>query len=64
MTFAINAEQQKKIEDWIATHKKVGTGALGGRYTYSFTATSLGTIIEVEDIITDTRLDVTDYEDW
>ena len=40
------------------------SGAIGGDLTYSFTNTSLGTIITVTDKFTDEKLDVTDYDMW
>ncbi len=53
-----------KVEEWSRKHKQVYTGAIGGRYTYSFTPTGLGTIVKIHDPITDETLDVTDYESW
>jgi hypothetical protein len=38
-------------------------GAIGGEYTYKFTPTSLGVIIQVEHFIGE-KIDVTDYELW
>ena len=40
------------------------SGAIGGDLTYSFTNTSLGTIITVTDKFTGEKLDVTDYDMW
>ena len=40
------------------------SGAIGGDLTYSFTNTSLGTIITVTDKFTGEKLDVTDYDIW
>lgn len=39
-------------------------GASGGRYTYSATSTSMGTVLEVKDNITQNKIDLTDYESW
>ncbi len=39
-------------------------GAIGGRYTYSFTPTGIGTIVKVHDAISKETLDLTDYENW
>ena len=39
-------------------------GAIGGDLTYSFTNTSLGTVVKVKDGFTGEELDVTDYDIW
>ena len=39
-------------------------GAIGGDLTYSFTNTSLGTVVTVKDGFTGETLDVTDYDMW
>jgi hypothetical protein len=39
-------------------------GAIGGSLTYSFTNTSLGTVVTVKDGFTGETLDVTDYDMW
>lgn len=40
------------------------TGAIGGEITYSFTPTSLGSIVRVRHVQTGAELDVTDYDSW
>lgn len=45
-------------------HEDVYTGAIGGRYTYSFTPTSLGTVVKVYDAITKETIDLSDYDTW
>jgi hypothetical protein len=62
--FGLDKEQLKKVNDWVAGHAKRYGGAIGGRYTYTFTPTSLGTVSKVIDNITKEELDVTDYEGW
>jgi len=39
-------------------------GAIGGAYMFSFTATSLGSIVKVENTATGDSIDLSDYEDW
>jgi len=39
-------------------------GVSGGGYTYSFTPTSLGTVVKVTNGLTGDVLDITDYDDW
>ena len=40
------------------------TGAIGGLFTYMFTPSSLGVIVQVRNAITLDKIDVTDYENW
>lgn len=61
--FILTPAQLEKIEAWKATHKKVNTGAIGGRYIYQFFPTSLGQIVTVKDDMTGEELDLTNY-DW
>lgn len=63
--FSLDKYEQEKLREWQAGHNKnVYTGAIGGRYTYSFTPTSLGTIVKVHDAVTKTEIDLTEYESW
>lgn len=39
-------------------------GAIGGSLTYSFTPTSLGTVVKVTDGFTNKTIDLSNYEDW
>lgn len=52
------------FDDFITETAKEYTGAIGGQYTYSFTATSLGTILEIKDGITGKIFNATDYASW
>ena len=40
------------------------TGAIGGGLTYSFTPTSLGIVVTVEESLTNEKLDLTDFDSW
>jgi len=64
MTFTVSDEQIKKFEEWRASHKKIYTGAIGGRYTWTFHPTSLGTITIVVDNMTKENIDLTEFEEW
>lgn len=64
MKFELSEEEQEKLAAWRSTHEEVYTGAIGGRYTYSFTPTSLGEVILVTDNVTGEELNLTDYESW
>lgn len=39
-------------------------GAIGGIYTFKFTATGLGVVAKVHCGLTEEELDLTDYENW
>ena len=60
----LSPKQESKLIDWQAKLPQKYTGAVGGRYTYSFTPTSLGVITKVSDAITNEVLDLTEYEGW
>jgi hypothetical protein len=54
------------ITDWLrhcAFHKTANQGAIGGRLTYCFTPTNLGTIIKIKCACGE-ELDLTNYESW
>lgn len=66
-TFVLTAEQHKKYDEWrIEKNKTKGevyVGAIGGAYTFCFTPTGLGDMIEVK-CADGTKLDLTDYDLW
>lgn len=62
--FRLDRDQSEKLDAWMREHEDVYTGAIGGRYTYSFTPTSLGTVVKVYDAITKETIDLSDYDTW
>lgn len=57
--FPISLEEQKKIEDWktdILNKYPTNTGAIGGRFTYQFTKTSIGVIGTIIDGVSQEKL--------
>jgi hypothetical protein len=62
--FSLSAEQFSAVKEWMAGHKKRYSGAIGGRYSYTFTPTGLGVIAKITDNATGEVLDVTDYDGW
>jgi len=65
--FSLDKKEQIKANDWInkqLKEKPKEVGAIGGRFTYSFTPTNLGTIISINDNSTHESLDLTDYSSW
>jgi len=65
MRFSLDKFESEKLKEWFKTKDlSAYSGAIGGRFTYSFTPTSLGTIVKVKDGLDDTTIDLTDYESW
>jgi len=65
MIFVLTKEQQVKLAKWQEKHNlEYGTGCIGGRYTFEFTPTSVGCIEICKDAITNSQIDLTDYENW
>lgn len=66
LKFEINNKELEKLNKWLKTkdiYKYSGTS--GGRFTYSFTPTSIGTVITVSDAMEQKdKIDITDYENW
>ena len=71
MNFKLTTDQEDLIavweveqnKQWAAKHGRVYYGAIGGSLTYSFSPTSIGTIIKVSHV-NGNELDVSDYQDW
>ncbi len=65
--FNLTKEQQEQLAVWEHKHKDACTmkyfGAIGGRYTYSFTPTSLGVVFTVECSCGEKK-DLTEYDSW
>ena len=70
MGFDLPVEKHSVLEKWIKTHKcklkdPSKQGAIGGRFTYQFTPTSMGIITVVKCACgKDLDLDLTDYKSW
>jgi hypothetical protein len=66
MQFEITEKEYKKISKWQKKllRDKAPTGAIGGRFQYTFTPNSIGLVIKVVDLVTKQELDITDYESW
>ena len=64
MTFTIPANLVKKFDKWRDSLPKKDLKTIGGRYTFEFTPTGVGTLIWVIDEDTDAAIDLTKDEDW
>ena len=64
--FIIPDYEAKKADEWLTEQKKVceiDVGAIGGKYTWSFTQTGLGCIIVLK-CACEEEINVTDFESW
>jgi hypothetical protein len=74
MPFTLTSEQNKILQKWVEKQdaivaKKQGKsyayyGSTGGGYTYCFTPTGLGTVVAVKNSVTNSQIDLTDYDSW
>jgi len=65
--FTVPDEDEVKANKWVRDHKKVckvtDVGAIGGKYTWSFTQTSLGCITILKCACGE-EINLTDFESW
>lgn len=73
MLFTLDTKQVDRLNIWIDEQndhlRSQGrdpdhVGASGGRFTYSFTQTSIGQVIHVKDHLSGEQVDLTDYSQW
>ena len=64
MKFELTDEQLRKMYAWRRNHEDVYEGAIGGRYIFMFTPTSLGIVTKVKDVVTESEIDLSDYDQW
>ena len=50
--FPISEEEHERINKWVESRPIANEGAIGGRYSYEFTPTSIGTIGTIVDSFT------------
>ena len=67
LTFEITEKQHKKYQKWrrdkVKKDGELYVGAVGGAYTFCFTPTGIGEIVEVTASDGD-KLDLTDFDTW
>lgn len=64
---AVLAEQRKSDDPFIREEAEAGFayyGAIGGELTYSFSPTSIGTVLVVKHSVTGEEINLTDYGSW
>jgi hypothetical protein len=58
--YEFSVEQNKKLRAWIAKLPPAPSTAVGGRLSYNFVPTSIGTLITVNDCVSGEELDLSD----
>ena len=65
MNFTLTDEQTQKLVEWMnQLPPSKYEGAIGGRFTYSFTPTSLGDVMIVTDTVNNLSIDLSEYDLW
>lgn len=59
----LDRHQKTKLKTWLSKKKKSNT-TIGGQYTYKFTPTGLGLVVEVVDNFNKDTLDLTEIDNW
>ena len=62
MKFPLTHEQRKAADKWIDSQPKIDSGAIGRRWSYLFTPTSIGLLVVLIDNATKAKIDLTDYD--
>lgn len=63
----MNDKEKKAAEAWISKQrkkKKSPDTAIGGRFSYIFTPTGIGTAVTIRDGLTGEEKNITDYDTW
>lgn len=66
MKFELNENEIKAANKFIEEKIKdeAYTGAIGGRFSYTFCVTSIGVAVTISDSVTKTEENITDYDNW
>lgn len=67
MKFELDHKQVKAYDSFMErcyNEDNTSTGAIGGRFSISFTCTSLGMIVKVKDCVTKKEQNLTNFDDW
>lgn len=60
----LDEEELALAKEFIDAHTVVSTGVIGGQFSYSYTPTTLGTVIVIRDNISGETKDITNYSLW
>lgn len=67
MSFAMSKQESIKASEFITTQIEKNDcrgGAIGGRFSYIFTPTTIGLAVEIRDNILKETKNITDFENW
>lgn len=65
--FELSLDQQRLATQWMEGRELTSPSmptAIGGRFTFEFTQTSVGVVAIVRDAHDDVKLVLTDYDNW
>lgn len=65
--FSLDPAETKALEEWQKSQKEKDSSNLstvGGRWTFSFTPTGVGTILVVKDNLLGDEIDLTNTDNW
>jgi hypothetical protein len=64
--FKLDSDEIKKFEKWRKKQMKKNPSmpTAGERWTFCFTPTGLGTVVEVHDGATNKSINLTDFDKW
>lgn len=66
-TFSLSKSELEAAKLFIKEQNKkapANAGAIGGRWSYQFTPTSIGVISSIVDNVTKETKDLTDFDNW
>jgi len=67
ITYYLNEKEEKSANEWIKKQekkKKSPKTAIGGRFSYRFTPTGIGTAVIIIDNLLKKEENITDYDCW
>jgi hypothetical protein len=62
--YQTSASIAKEVQEFFDSTRRENTGAIGGQYSYTFTDTQLGLILEIKDGFTNKTINATDFSEF
>jgi len=63
MTFQLNTLEIERLADFERKQKRLAKGARA-TYSFTFTSTGIGTVVEVQNNTMNMMVNITDYDSW
>ena len=61
-TFELNAKEQQRADEFMASRRSEPGGPIGGQFSIKFTMTSVADIVTIRDEASNEFEDITDYD--